>query len=209
MRLALLLALLLLAVPAFAQQASCRGPEDLPRPRNAVPLASYEFRRTGERSAGCVLPQEVGSEIAAGRRRASLLPCLKIGPVAIGASRTDIETLLGPPAKTVELDGDSDARVYFIAQRSDAQPYFVVTYLKQRVVAVQLAGPPTEMPLTFSSVSLGDGAQQVIDVLGLPARRCVNPDRGGDTWFYAQLPFALDLINGIVVGLKVTIPEAN
>ncbi len=207
-RLAALAALLaLLAQPAAAIAAEqCRGPEGLAAPGPELPLVPNEFLRTGERGLGCVLPPDQPGQPPRPHATDPFQPCLRIGPVTIGDRLDAVETLLGPPAKITPLSNNVEARAYFIRQRSQPPPYFIVTALGQRVVAVQLFGPPAEMPLTFSSLALGDSPQRVLDVLGPPSRRGENRERGFDTWYYPPFPIAVDMGAGHVVGLKVSVP---
>jgi hypothetical protein len=195
----------LLAAGQAQAAERCRGPEGLPDPQGERPLVPYEFHRTANKGLGCVLPPESGGR-AKKPKGVAFLACLKIGPVAIGDSMTQVEEVLDVPDRITTLDDSVEQRAYFVRQRVQPLPYFVVTYLNGAVVALQLVGPPTEMPLAFSSLSLGDPQQKVIDVLGRPARRCPNVTRGFDTWHWPPYPFAVDVADGKVVGLKTSVP---
>ena len=99
-----------------------------------------------------------------------------------------------------------EARVYMVRQRPAPPSYFVVTFLRDRAVAVQLLGPPAEMPLTFSSLLLGAAPQRVLDVLGWPGRLCRDRSRGRDLWYYPPFPVAVEFEGVAVTGFKVTVP---
>ncbi len=203
----LVAATLLLLVATAAAAQVCRGPEDLGHPAAPPPLRADQFGRTGAGAGlGCVLPPDrPGTE-----REAQPIPylaCLRIGQVGIGDSITAVEQVLGAPDRVVRLPGgDVEQRVYFIRQPGTVRPYYVVTVRKDRVVALQLHGPATEMPLAFSSLSLGDSAQSVLDALGPPERHCADFSRDLDTWVYAPYPFALDMADGRVIGIKMSVP---
>lgn len=187
------------ALPAGAEDG-CRGPDGLDGPATELPMVPNQFHRSATGGVGCVLRPEDGAK---GPR---LLPCLRIGPVGVGDRVEAVEQVLGAPDSISPLSETAEVRVYFIRQRTQPQPYFVVTYLKGAAVAVQLLGPPADMPQTLSSLALGDPQQRVVDVLGLPGRRCTDSRRGLDTWYYPPFPIAVDVADGAVVGLKATIP---
>jgi hypothetical protein len=197
------------AVPAFAQ-VPCRSPEGIGQPSaeigEAVPL---HFQRVAGRGLACALPQEQGLAMAGREKPVTFLPCLKVGAVAIADGRRAVEALLGEPTHVNELDLRTEARVYPIAQRSVPEPYYVVTFQDDVAVAVQLIGPPTEMPATLSGLSLGDPAQKVLDQLGLPGRRCIYRRPGPETWVWPPFPIGVDILDGRVVGLKVTWPAGR
>jgi hypothetical protein len=199
-------ALLLLAVcgtgAALAQ--ACRGPEDLGRPAPPPPLQADQFGRTAAGAGlGCALPPDrPGTEV----HPIPYLACLRIGAVGIGDDIKAVEQVLGAPDRVTRLPGDVDLRVYFIRQPGAPQPYYVVTVREDRVVALQLHGPATVMPLAFSSLSLGTPAQRVLDVLGAPERHCVDVSRDLDTWYYPPYPFTLDLADGVLIGIRMSVP---
>lgn len=205
----LLPALILTLATASAQAAPlCFGPESLPEPRTEMPLVPNHFHRAEGRLA-CVLPKEAGDAIAAGSRPTSFLPCLRVGAVAVADSLRAVEALLGEPAAIQTIDWRTEARAYTIRQRSEPEPYYVVTYRDDVAVAVQLLGPFTEMPATFSGIALGDPMQKVIDILGRPARRCPITKGGPETWTWPPFPIGVDVYDGRVSGLKVTWPAGR
>lgn len=163
------------------------------------------FHRAAGRGLACVLPAEHGQAIERAEKPVSYLPCLKIGTVAIGDERGKIEAVLGQPDRVMPMAEDVEARAYFIPQRSVVRPYYVVTYLREQAVAVQLIGPPTEMALAFSSVRLGDNEQQVVDALGLPAGRCPSPR--GETWLWPPFPIGVEMKDGVVAAIQVSWPR--
>ncbi|CAA7623761.1 hypothetical protein [Magnetospirillum sp. UT-4] len=210
MRLLVLALLLILAPGAAVRAQSCRGADDLPEPGPAAAeMVPYQFHRTADRGLACVLPPEDGAAMAAGRRAVTFLPCLKVGAVAIADTRRTVEALLGEPVAAVPVDDHTETRSYFIAQRGEPRPHYTITYRDGVAVAVQLVGPPTEMPATFAGLALGDPAQRVLDVLGRPARRCRFRPDGGETWVWPPFPIGVDVENGFVVGLKATWPAGR
>lgn len=200
----LLLATALTATPALAD--GCRGADGLPPPGEAPPAKEGEFRWVSGKGLGCVTGEAKALSMARGEAPLTFLPCLTVGGVAIGADIDDVEERLGAPARVAPVSEGTEARAYFIPQRGDDKPYHVVTYRLGKAVAVQLLGPPTVLPFTFSGLALGDGQQRVLDVLGPPARRCPGP-RGAESWIWAPLPIGVDLRDGRVAGLKVTWPR--
>lgn len=210
MRLSLLPALFALsAAPAFAA-VPCRGPEGIGEPSPEIGEAvALHFHRVPGRGLACAVPHEQGEAMAGQKKPVSFLPCLKVGAVAIADGRRAVEKLLGEPTHVNEIDLQTEARVYPISQRSVPEPYYVVTFRDDVAVAVQLIGPPTEMPATLSGLSLGDPAQKVLDQLGMPSRRCVYQRPGPETWVWPPFPIGVDVLNGRVVGLKATWPAGR
>lgn len=204
---ALSLALCLFTLPAFAAPL-CQGPDGLPEPRPSSPPVANDFYRS-DAGLACVLPPEDGQAMAEHRRSTSFLPCLRVGAVAVADTLSQVEGLLGPPASIDALDDNTEARAYLIAQRTIPKPYYVVTFRDKLAVAVQLLGPPSEMPASFSGLSLGDPTQAVIDALGKPARRCVLRPNGPETWLWPAFPIGIDVADGRVVGMKVTWPAGR
>lgn len=204
---ALVLTLCLLAGPAIAAPP-CRGPEGLPEPGPAGALILHHFHRS-DAGLACVLPPEQGRAMAEQRQSVSFLPCLKVGAVAVADTVAKVEQALGAPARVEAMDDHTELRAYIIAQRTLPKPHYAVTYRDKVAVAVQLLGPPTEMPASFSGISLGDGEQAVVDILGRPARRCVLRPNGPETWLWPAFPIGIDMADGRVVGMKATWPAGR
>jgi hypothetical protein len=194
-------ALLAAAPPVFA---ACLGPEGLPEPGAMPQAVAGRFLRTADRNLACAVANDVGQSMAQGNKPTSFLPCLRIGAVAISQGLRQVEEVLGKPDAITAIDWRTEARGYFIAQRSIPNPYYVVTYQDDVVVAVQLMGPPTEMPAGFSGLSLGDPVQSVVDQLGKPSRRCPGKGKGIETWVWSPFPIAIDVMDGHVLGFKAT-----
>lgn len=198
--------LLLLATPVMA--APCRGPEGLPEPDAVPEMRPNTFSRS-EAGLACVLAAELGQGMVEHGRPTSYLPCLKVGAVAIADTLAQVESLLGEPASIRVLDDETEARAYVIAQPGQPRPYYVVTYRERVAVAVQLLGPPTDMPSTFAGLALGDSTQAIINTLGKPARRCVLKPNGPETWMWPAFPIGVDVAEGRVVGMKATWPAGR
>jgi hypothetical protein len=201
------LVLCLSALPAIAAPL-CRGAEGLPEPGPAPALVVHQFHRS-DAGLACVLPPEQGQAMAEHRRSTSFLPCLRVGAVAVADTIAQVEGLLGAPATIDPLGEGIEIRAYPINQRSVAKPYYAVTFRDKVAVAVQLLGSPSEMPASFSGLSLGDPVQAVVDTLGKPARRCVLRPNGPETWLWPAFPIGVDVADGRVVGLKATWPAGR
>ena len=204
---------LILALSAFpvAAQIPCRGPEGAPEPAaiaETVPQPG-QFHRVVGKGLACAVAQPDGAAMVEHKRPVTFLSCLRVGAVGIADDRAEVEKLLGEPTQIKDLDLRTQARVYPIHQRSVPEPYYVVTYQDNVAVAVQLIGPPTEMPATFSGLSLGVPAQAVLDALGTPSRRCMMRAKGPETWMWQPFPIGVDVLDGRVVGLKATWPAGR
>lgn len=199
------------AAPSAHAQMTCRDNGGLPEPAAVTqdqPVAGH-FHRIEGKGLACAVSQDAGDAMSRHQQPVSFLPCLKIGAVAIADGRTQVEELLGEPSHVNDLDWRTEVRVYPIHQRSVPEPYYVVTYQDEVAVAVQLIGPPTEMPVSFSGLALGDSQQMVLDRLGKPDKRCVIGGARPDTWMWASFPIGVDVLDGRVVGFKVTWPAGR
>lgn len=199
-----------LAVSPAIAQIPCRGNDGMAEP--APPAAEAQpnhFHRVTGKGLGCAVDVAEGEAMSRHQRPVTYLPCLKIGAVAIADERAKVEAELGEPTQVSDLGLRTQARVYPIHQRSVPEPYYVVTYQDEVAVAVQLIGPPTEMPAAFSGLSLGMSMQQVLDALGKPSRRCMMRARGPETWMWQPFPIGIDILDGRVVGFKVTWPAGR
>lgn len=204
-----LLSALAAALPAAAQ-IPCRDNSGMAEPAAAVaPPQPNHFHRVPGKGLACAVDASHGEAMSQQKRPVTFLPCLRVGAVGISDERARIEELLGTPTHVSDLDLRTEARVYPIHQRSVPEPYYVVTYQDNVAVGVQLIGPPTEMPATFSGLSLGQPAQAVLDALGKPTRRCMMRPKGPETWMWQPFPIGVDMLDGRVVGFKVTWPAGR
>ncbi|HLO77231.1 MAG TPA: hypothetical protein VK196_12320 [Magnetospirillum sp.] len=199
----------LAALPAAAQD-TCRDGSGLPEPRvqETAPQPN-QFYRVAGRGLACAVGNAEGEAMSQHERPVTFLPCLRIGAVGIADGRAAVEQLLGQPQRTRDLNRRSQLRVYAIPQRSLPEPMYVVTYQDDVVVGLQMFGPPTEMPATFAGMALGDPVEKVIDTLGTPSRRCLTRSPGTETWMWQPFPIGVDVLDGRVVGFKVTWPAGR
>lgn len=210
MRPFILASLLALAALPAAAQIPCRDASGLPEPAaEATAPQPNHFHRVVGKGLACAIDTPEGEAMSQGKRPVTFLPCLRVGAVGVSDDRAQVEELLGEPTQISDLDLRTDARVYPIHQRSVPEPYYVVTFQDDVAVAVQLIGPPTEMPATFSGLSLGQPAQAVIDTLGKPQRRCLMRGKGPETWMWPPFPIGVDILDGRIVGFKVTWPAGR
>ena len=207
MRLTVLAAALLFAAPAFAQ---CLPPDGVPEPGPVGEAVPSQFHRVGVQGGlACAVAAEQGARMADHVKPVTFLPCLRIGAVAVADTLKAVEERLGRPDAVTEIDWRTEVRAYFIAQRTVPNPYYVVTYRDDVAVAVQLMGPPTELPARFSGLSLGDTAQDVVDKLGRPTALCPHQGKAVQTWVWNPFPIGIDVVDGRVVGFKVTWPAGK
>lgn len=199
----------LAALPAAAQ-IPCRDNAGMAEPAAEVaPAQPNHFHRVPGKGVACAIDTAQGEAMTRRERPVTFLPCLRIGAVGVSDDLSAVEELLGPPSQISDLSIRTEARVYPIHQRSVPEPYYVVTYQDKVAVAVQLIGPPTEMPATFSGLSLGQPIQAVLDTLGKPNRRCMMRPKGPETWMWQPFPIGVDILDGRVVGFKVTWPAGR
>lgn len=201
----------LVALPVTAAQIPCRGNAGMAEPSAQIPAARpNQFHRVPGKGLACAIDNADGEAMAKHEKPVTFLSCLRVGAVGVSDERAVVEELLGQPTHINDLDLRTEARVYPIHQRSLPEPYYVVTYQDDVAVAVQLIGPPTEMPASFSGLSLGQPMQAVLDTLGKPNRRCMmRGAKGPETWMWQPFPIGVDIMEGRVVGFKVTWPAGR
>lgn len=212
MRLPILALAAIVAATAAHGQVPCRSGDGLPEPQpvSQTPPQPGQFHRVAGKGLACAISHEHGEAMAAHAKPVTFLPCLRVGAVGVADERAQIEEILGQPTQVQDLSLRVEARVYPIHQRSVPEPYYVVTYQDDVAVAVQLIGPPTEMPATFSGLSLGEPARKVLDALGTPNRRCyLRGAKGPETWMWQPFPIGVDMMDGKVVGFKATWPAGR
>lgn len=199
-----------LAVVALAQAwAGCRLPQDLPVPAGNQQASPGQFLYRPGVGLGCVIDADAGQAMADQQRPVTFLSCLHLGRVAVAQRRAQVEAVLGAAQATRPMDDRTQVSIYDIAQRGRPLPRYLITYRDDVAVAVQLAGPPTDMPLTFSGLGLGASVQQVVDVLGPPTRLCDQPHVGAQLWLWEPFPIAVDIADGHVLAFRLTVPAVR
>lgn len=113
----------------------------------AADIAVNEFRRAG---AGLVCVTE------SAKHDEGYLQCLRIGPIYIGQREKDVERLLGNPWKVIKQDDSTTIKVFPIESNEELKPYWVITFKKGAVEAVQATGKNPKAATSFSSIKLGD-----------------------------------------------------
>lgn len=199
--------------PAVVGQASPGDERSLPRTLGKD-VATASFRLiNGTLTCDVVAAPSVGKEriVAWGEQ-----PCLRIGPIEIGAPGDEVMKTLGnvvgstmSPAVSGKLPVSYPVPQFQpeFPKFTGTWPFFVVTYRDGRAVTVQLSGPKTRPgALTFSGLNLGDSAQRVREVLGPPTEVKPAPRMGGDEWFYPPHQFTLILRNDVLASIRVYAP---
>ncbi len=154
------------------------------------------------RSAGNTLGCNVGSFVENFNSNSidAYMPCMKIGHVAIGASRSHVERKLrGLISKRPEKNG-KETRVYVINGKRVKkgfmlESYIAIEYQDDVVESIQLTGKPVYGKLKFSSLSLGDPVKKIKKIFGNPTstQEVVIDDKKITLYDYAPYPVTLEI----------------
>lgn len=134
------------------------------------------------------------------------LPCLHIGQLQVGARFSDIRSAWGEPERAVPQNDSLTAYVYVFDYEAESPAYTVLTVRSDTVVAVQLTGTAMHEDYTLSSVRLGDPEDRVLKFLGPPMMTREVPEVNGVQWGYAPWPLSLEIVDGRVYSMRVSLP---
>ncbi len=148
----------------------------------------------------------------------TLVPCLRIGTLHVGQSRTDVEAHIGKPWRSVHprLPGLT-TRAYLVSHDSTANriAYYLVEYERvgeeELVFAVQLTGDRLDsLAASFSCLNLAAVEADVRRQLGAPSGmspfRAADAGVAGVVWSYEPLPISIEVVDGKVYSFRVWRP---
>lgn len=171
-----------------------------------------EFMRAGP-SLACAVPGAPGytAEVAG---RIGYQPCLHFGPHAIGMEIAKLEAALGKPARVLNISG-LENRVY--VRKRDAKvdlpnmsdPYLVAGVKNNRVVSLQMTGPPMAEPLEFVGVKTYSPASDLVARLGPPIARepvAQLASVQGELWSYRPHPVSFEVIRNRIYSIRIALP---
>jgi hypothetical protein len=199
------------ALPAIAQM-DCINGATVGAPKLAVPMKSNEFRHSsnsGGLHCSATLSKAEEELLKSGKLPPAHKMCHIINGIGIDMNRTDIEKIMGKPQKILP-QGAGQAEVYTVTNNTEIVAYYVVSYIKDVVNAVQATMTSTkwdELPIAFSSIPLGQNAQRALDVLGTPSKKCTGKNIFGELWSYAPYPITIEIMNGKIFSIKLEIPK--
>lgn len=168
-------------------------------PTNAAVAAGDEFRLTGG-ALKCV------SADSGGTQGNDYLPCLRIGPIRVGAALRDVSMQFGKAAQTVSR-GTITERVYPIrldVPAGERVPYWVIGFEGQRVVSVQITGNRPVDRFAFSSIRIGDPDSRVVEIFGEAGFSQPEPEIGAVMWGYDPYPVMFEIKDGKVYSMRVS-----
>lgn len=134
--------------------------------------------------------------------------CLLIGAIRVEQTVAQVEAITGKASAVVEGQAGEEIRVYSLRGAAEPPPYLAVGFVEGKVSSIQLSGNATSEPYAFSSLTLGDTADKVTQILGPPAARNPMKDVPGDLWSYRPFPISLEVHEGRVVSIKIWKPSA-
>lgn len=170
---------------------------------NAGQYAKTTSGPVGEfRSSGNTLGCNVGSFIDHFDSNSSdaYLPCMKIGHVAIGASRSRVERNLRGLMSKQPGENGKETRVYVVNGKRVKkgfmlESYIAIEYQNDIVESIQFTGKPVYGKLKFSSLQLGDPVKKVKRLFGKPTstKEVVIDDKKLTLFDYAPYPVTMEI----------------
>jgi hypothetical protein len=171
-------------------------------PARSVELERGEWHRVGE-SFACKVGAPRQLPPSAVTPEALLLACMHMGPFVIGGDAGTLESVLGPPHRT--LTQPKEALVWFLGER-DHYPYFVASVRNDKIVVLQVTGTAHSKAYSFNHVNLGDSTDTLIKFFG-PAFRVGKSDLPDtDVWHYGPWPFSFEVKGGKVTSIRIVDP---
>jgi len=132
--------------------------------------------------------------------------CLHIGAIRIADRYDGIETRYGKPSQVIPQSKGREIKVFVLKSKRNETTYLAITVEDNLVNAIQIEGARPDEPLPFSSVSLGDSSQRLIDLLGEPAKRKSVEENGATLWSYSPFPFSFEIVDQKVSSMKIWNP---
>lgn len=131
------------------------------------------------------------------------LNCLHIGDIQMEMTLDEVETRLGKPYDVMKNE-ENENRIYVLPASDDLPvPYVVVTYVNDKVDAIQLTGVGTDSNLDFSSLQLGDNIEIVKKRLGSPSGTSEVQDINGIKWTYYPFPISIEFVKDKVYSIRI------
>lgn len=133
--------------------------------------------------------------------------CLRIGPLYVGMTRADAETILGKPVTNMPANG-REAFAYHL--QSDAAGN-MITYAfavyddNARALSVQLTGAPWSGNWPFAGLTLGSAEEAVAARLGTPKQTRKSEDEGAVHWSYLPWTFSFEIKAGVVSSIRIAV----
>ncbi|WP_244563560.1 hypothetical protein [Bradyrhizobium sp. ORS 285] len=189
--------------PAAPPPAAARP---APPPGLAVPADLKDLRGEWKRAGAgfaCVVtpPRQLSQELLlAVMARA----CLRLGPLVVGDAAATATAALGQPHRTLKQPQDKVAWIYFVGQR-EHYPYFVVTVVADKIVALQVTGDGTTTAPGYelSGVGLGATTDDLVKVFGQAGHFEPTELKGVELWTYPPHPFSFELKGGRVMSIRI------
>src|SRR5690349_22649892 len=185
--------------PAYPQSAKDAGARDA-----KFRDLQGEWRRAGAGFACVVGPT---NRLAPGEIKPELLSraCLHMGPFVVGDDAQRLTTTIGKPYKTLPQPNGATAWVYFL-EGAGQYPYLVATVSKNRIIALQVAGPAAAKGYTYNHIDLGAATETLVQYFGQPNYVEPSEEKETELWAYRPWPFSFEVRGGHVTSIRIDEP---
>lgn len=178
--------------PGFVTDAAPPAPkpltpaeiEDLKARSAAQPLGTFRF---------------IGNALVCKSKTGDEYACFSIGPHQLGTPYRPADT----PYREIPQAGGRTAAVFPIKVADGRQAYWVIGHKDGRISSVQLTGDLAVPEFAFSSITLGDPAAKVDELLGPRFRAFPVPEIGGVLRDYAPFEITIEFIDDKVYSIRI------
>jgi hypothetical protein len=126
-----------------------------------------------------------------------------MGWIKLGSNVKDIENKLGKPFQLLNGNNGIINRVYLLDTVSNNINYIVISVKNDTINAIQLTGYKTNLDFSFSSISLGDYSNFVVQKLGPRYSKEKIEEINGEIWKYDPFPFSIEFVEDRVYSIKL------
>jgi len=118
--------------------------------------------------------------------------CLCFGDINFETTLNEYIDRFGEPAKIMENEDGSKYYIFILTQPQETFSYLAVQILNNETTAIQLTGKDSSIPLSFSTIKLGDYFTYVGQRLGKQYVQKDVEDISGFMWDYNPFPFSVE-----------------
>ena len=118
--------------------------------------------------------------------------CLCFGEINFNTKLSEYIEKFGQPSQVMDNEDGSKYYIFILSQSEKTFSYLAVQLLNDKTKAIQLTGNDSSVPLSFSTIKLGDYFTYVYSKLGENYVQEEVEEISGYIWDYAPFPFSIE-----------------
>ncbi len=130
--------------------------------------------------------------------------CLCFGEINFKTSLNEYIEKFGEPDKIMDNEDGSKYYIFILSQSEETFSYFAVQILNNETIAIQLTGKDSSIPISFSTIKLGDYFTYVSGRLGKNYIKEEVEEITGFIWDYNPFPFSIEFKDLKVYSIRLT-----